>query len=227
MPEDPSRAATSYRHPETGEWAHFLLAGPAEDSWKTYLEPAWEFLNNFSAETLRVVEIGFGRGFQSATLLQRWSALGKRPSVEIHAFEPHPEILEPWPEVPSDLKEWMPWWGMDYRLQHLWEGALAGGTAWSLHLHPVEAQDPHPWTTIGPVHLFLVDLFSPGRHPQQWRQPLVPLMATHAAPASVLTTYTCARQVRECLNQSGWKPVVLKREGWRDTLVAHFLPTAT
>lgn len=52
-------------------------------------------------------------------------------------------------------------------------------------------------------------------------------MAAHAAPASVLTTYTCARQVRECLQQSGWEPVVLKRQGWRDTLVATFGPTGT
>ena len=35
------------------------------------------------------------------------------------------------------------------------------------------------------------------------------------------------RQVRECLQQSGWEPVVLKRQGWRDTLVATFGPTGT
>jgi tRNA U34 5-methylaminomethyl-2-thiouridine-forming methyltransferase MnmC len=209
----------------TGEWAHFLLAGPEEDSWKTYLEPAWADLSRSAQDTLREVEIGFGRGFQTATLLQKWARSGKRQALEIHAFEPFPELLTPWPGIPSSLSRFLPWWGADFQQQGLWKGELDSGAPWELRIHVSEAQDSSPWASFDKVDLFLLDLFSPGKHPEQWRQPLWDLMAAHAGPGSMLTTYSCARMIRDCLQEHGWEPQVLKREGWRDTLVAHFRPT--
>ena len=34
-------AALSFRHPETGEWAHARGVDLFEEAWRSYLEPAW------------------------------------------------------------------------------------------------------------------------------------------------------------------------------------------
>lgn len=167
-------------------------------------------------QPLRVVEIGFGRGFNIGVLRQRWQQDGHGRRLEIHGFEPFPQDLEPWPPCPPALRPWMPWWGEQ---PGSWEGV---DPPWSLHIHRAEAQQEAPWADIGLVDLFLLDLFSPRHHADQWRAPLFERIAAHAREGAVLTSYCCARSVREGLASCGWEPVVLHRSGWRDTLVAHF-----
>ena len=210
----------SYRHPETGEWAHNLSVTPSEDSWKTYLEPAWGDLGRFPHVPLKVVEVGFGRGYNCGTLMREASRTWPQRALEITAFEPYPERLQPWATCPEDLQEWMPWWGkLDREGTPDWQEQTA---TWSLDLQLCEAQGAPAWSQLHNVDLFLLDLFSPNRHPEGWREPLLEHIAAARAPKSVLTTYTCARSIRDALTSTGWSVRKLKRPGWRDTLVAHF-----
>lgn len=210
----------SYRHPETGEWAHNLSVSPSEDSWKTYLEPAWDVLGRFPHVPLKVIEVGFGRGYNCATLLREAQRAWPGRRVEITAFEPHPEGLLPWSSPPQDLKAWMPWWGrMEGQGPLIFEAAEG---SWRLDLHLEEAQQEALWNGAEGTHLFLLDLFSPGRHPDGWRPPLFDLIATARARNAALTTYSCARSIRDSLLATGWTVERLRCPGWRDTLVAHF-----
>ncbi|MGB0952177.1 MAG: MnmC family methyltransferase [Planctomycetota bacterium] len=210
----------SYRHPETGEWAHNLSVTPSEDSWKTYLEPAWGDLGRFPHVPLKVVEVGFGRGYNCGTLMREVARTWPQRSLEITAFEPYPERLQPWATCPTDLEDWMPWWdGLPSEETAAWRGQTH---PWQMELHLREAQDAPVWADLEDVDLFLLDLFSPNRHPDGWRDPLFEHIAAVRSSRAVLTTFTCARSIRERLTATGWQVQKLRRPGWRDTLVAHF-----
>jgi hypothetical protein len=202
----------SYRHPETGEWAHNLTANIDDDVCKTYVDPIWDKLLSRDLSHLRVLEVGFGRGYNCAELIKRVEASDEL-SISIVGLEPCPEILHPWPTRPS---QWhIPWWGDAV-------GEYEGSNGkWKLDIRPLSAQ--HPEAFAGePYNAFIVDLFSLKLHPEHWQEPFVENMSAAAAPGAVLSSYSCARAFRDELCRYGWHPQVLRRAGWRDTLVAVF-----
>lgn len=172
---------------------------------------------------LRITEVGFGRGFNLGVAARMWLSSRKKATANLsrtlqaYAFEPHPEALEPWPDCPGDWASWMPWWGEAWpNLQQQWEwpglgrlklchqGAEVG--PW-----PEEAQD-----------LIILDLFSPSAHPESWQDATFAAIAQHSRPGTLLTTYSCARLVREKLRAHGFETQRIRRRGWRDTLLAVF-----
>lgn len=210
-------ARYSFRHPRTGEWAHNLAHSLQEESWRTYIQPGWDFLSQTPDPVLRIVEVGFGRGFNSAELLRRLSMELPDKQVELTAFEPFPELLEPWPEPPQELQQWLPWWGKsagNYR---------DSSASWQATIHTAAAQQAELWPQQD-THLVILDLFSPGRHPEQWQDPLFANLSAHAVRGAQLTSYSCARWLREQLQEYGWQTTVLRVSGQRDTLHAVFLP---
>jgi len=210
-------ARYSFRHPRTGEWAHNLAHSLQEESWHTYLEPAWDYLHKQTVSVLQVVEVGFGRGFNTAELLRRASTELPEKRLEVTAFEPHPDRLLPWPDPPAELSNWMPWWG-----EGVGDFASDDGT-WNLSILPHMAQQLDFWPQSG-VHLVILDLFSPARHPEQWSQPLIANISAKAARNAQLCSYCCARSVREQLSGHGWDCRILKSKERRDSLHAVFKP---
>lgn len=210
-------ARYSFRHPLTGEWAHNLAHSLQEESWQTYLLPAWEYLRNHPSPVLRVVEVGFGRGFNIAELLRRFELEFPGKTLEVTAFEPFPENLEPWPEVPAELAPWLPWWEKSTGTYQ------AADARWKVQIHAEPAQRADLWPE-GELHLISLDLFSPGRHPEQWLEPLIGTLSAKAAPGGQLCSYTCARSVRERLAAEGWQCLVRKEANRRDCLHAVFQP---
>ena len=212
---DAESASYSFRHPRTGEWAHNLAHSVQEESWQTYLKPAWDFLCNHPAPILRVVEVGFGRGFNIAELLRRFSLELPFKKLEVVAFEPFPEQLEPWPDIPKPLVDWMPWWGKSAGFFADPEGH------WKVQIHTQVAQQIDFWPEQE-IHLVILDLFSPARHPEQWQGPLISTMSAKIAAGGQLCSYTVARSVRERLSNLGWQCHVRSETNRRDTLHAVF-----
>jgi tRNA U34 5-methylaminomethyl-2-thiouridine-forming methyltransferase MnmC len=214
---DAESARYSFRHPRTGEWAHNLAHSLQEESWSTYLKPAWDYLRNLQDSTLCVVEVGFGRGFNIAELLRRSSVDMPGTRLDVLAFEPHPDRLQPWGEPPTELQDWLPWWGQAAGKHQ------AEDSSWKVQIHGAVAQQTGLWPQAA-VQLILLDLFSPGRHAEQWQDPLFENLSAAAVPGAHLTSYCCARMVREKLQQCGWQTQVLRAHGRRDTLHAVFHP---
>jgi len=214
--KDP-RAAYSYRHPGSGEWAHPLHAGPLADAASTYVLPALEILAprfaRAAAPNCRALVIGFGRGFEAAALLRALGSAQPLPHLALTGLEPHPEWLEPWPpRWPGLSAEEAPWWGCG--------AGRWSGPGWEVE---VVAESAATWLARAPtrrVDLILMDLFSPAHAPEDWEPGLFPGLARVAAPGAVLTTYTCARRVREGLAAAGWNVQILRGGGARDTLRA-------
>ena len=212
----------SYRHPRSGEWAHDVR-DPLREACLVSVSPAWELRPPLSGNTLRWIEVGFGRGIASATALRQLLESGVRPSrVEVDGCEAFPQRLEPWPQAPELFEGCCPWWGrgadvfpldwIDGRAHIVYEPApecFRGG----LRLQP----EPYDW-------IFL-DLFSPGRHADEWHDDLLAALTQRAQMGTVLTSFTCARVVRDTLSTLGWEVEILRREGLRDTLRARFAPS--
>lgn len=228
MDADP-RAAYSYRHPRSGEWAHPLHADPIADAHASYVDPAWESLAprvlaeprgpGGGTRPWRAVVIGFGRGFECVALERRIAADGPQSHWEVVGLEPHPEVLQPWPPRWAGFAATeAPWWGMppgDWPL---------GTPQRRLRVLPLRAEE---WArTAAPAawDVFLLDLFSPARHPDDWAATFGALLARAAAPGAVLTGYCCARSLRDSLQEGGWSVEVLRRSGQRDTLRARWIP---
>ncbi|MDP6963785.1 MAG: MnmC family methyltransferase [Planctomycetota bacterium] len=203
----------SYRHPDSGEWAHNLAANIVDDVCNTYIDPIWDSLVNMGESHLRVLEVGFGRGFNCAELIKR---VAQQPQMKMSlvGLEPYPELLEPWPE--PHLEWQMPWWS---RAKGKYASAEEG---WQLDIRHTTAQDESSYAG-GLYNAFIVDLFSINKHPGHWQPPFIELMSAAAAPGAVLSSYACARIFRQQLSEHGWRPEVVRRPGWRDTLVAVFL----
>ena len=161
---------------------------------------------------MRILEVGFGRGFNCAEIIKRCAKL-EGIKVSLVGLEPHPEILEPWPEKPATLIA--PWWG-NRKSFH-----TDDDLGYELEIRKMSAQQPLAFCG-GPFDAFIVDLFSVSQHPQHWEEPFIANMTAAAAPNAVLASYCCARVFRDQLNAHGWRPRVLRRANWRDTLVAVF-----
>lgn len=219
------RAAYSYRHPASGEWAHPRHGGPLEDAERNYVAPAWEILG---ARLLahpqgppgadrgwRALVIGFGRGFEAVALLRARERDAPAARLRVTGLEPHPELLEPWPARWRELgAEEAPWWGQP---PGLWESAAG---LCQIEVRTRRAQDWLDAQAPRSLDFLILDLFSPGRAAEDWEPLLFPLLARAASPAAVLTTYCCARRVRDGLAAAGWQVEILRRPGGRDSLRA-------
>lgn len=216
-------ASLSFQHPHSGEWAHDVR-DPLREASEVSVDPAWEWLPPRSGQAWSWIEVGFGRGLITATALRRLSEAGITPaSLTVHGCEAFPERLAPWPELPESLRPWCPWWGgaegthilpgTDARLELVHEAAPAcfeGG----LREPPGNGYD---WVFL--------DLFSPGKHADEWGPGLLESLTARTRPGGVLTTYTCARVVRDELTRLGWTLEILRRPGIRDTLRARLAPS--
>lgn len=205
-------AGFSYRHPRTAEWAHDAN-GPVAEARERFLRPVWEARPPLDRGALRILEVGFGRGLNTALALRELAREGFAGRVEALGLEPHPDRLLPWPALPPAWRGWMPWWGLSpgpWRLasRPLWTGEIRAAAA--------PAALPGGW---GADWLF-VDLFSPARHPEDWADGLGEALAAAAAPGGALASYCCARRFRELLRAGGWQVERIRRPGLRDSLRA-------
>jgi tRNA U34 5-methylaminomethyl-2-thiouridine-forming methyltransferase MnmC len=212
--------ALSFQHPETQEWAHDSR-DPLKEALCTYLKPAWESLPPDHAPILRLLEIGFGRGLNTAMALSKLAAINFPGEIEAWGCEPNPDFLPPWPTPPEGLQKYVPWWGetiLEKPRVHL----LAQPSA-RVEVHRKTAVELMEVLPESQIHWIFLDLFSPARHPQDWEPQLFSALARVAEPEAVLTSYCCARRVRDGLQTAGWECEIIRRPHYRDTLRARFL----
>jgi len=208
-------ASLSYRHPRTGEWAHDLR-DPLGEARGAFVDPAFEARPPSPGGRLRILEIGFGRGLNTAVALQTLRGLvsARQPSaVECLGLEPHPEGLEPWPPPPDSIQDSCPWWG---GLPGPW--SLPDRSRWRGEI--LSRPAPTGLRGRGVFDWIFLDLYSPARHPEDWDPGLGPALAAIARPGSVLTSYCCARFLRDLLEAQGWVVERLRARHTRDTLRA-------
>jgi tRNA 5-methylaminomethyl-2-thiouridine biosynthesis bifunctional protein len=216
-------ATLSYRHPRSGEWAHDVR-DPLREAIQVSVDPAWELRPARTGERFATLEVGFGRGLNSATLLRKLRAEQITPScLQLDGCEAHPELLSPWPELPEAWQGCAPWWGQDSGVWPL--QAPKGVARVCAEAAPACLRAGGSFGPESRYDWIFLDLFSPGGHPEDWQPGLLEALTAVALPGAVLTSYTCARQIRDSLAALGWKVERLRRAGIRDTLRARLAPS--
>lgn len=209
-------AALSFRHPESGEWAHDVRCGPWREALEVFVKPAAAVRPAAGAE-LALLEVGFGRGVNTAAALRHLHRRGFTGAVRALGFEPHPERRAPWPVAPESWRPWVPWWGAP---PGAWRCCARGRWRGEVRAERAAAGLARCEGGAAGFDWLFLDLFSPGRHPEDWEASLYALLYEKAAPGAVLTTYTSARVVREGLEAAGWRVERLRTRAGRDTLRA-------
>jgi len=219
----------SFQHPRSGEWAHDCR-DPLREARFTYIAPIMESWPLATANQVRMLEVGFGRGLNTAMASCMLTEAGFVGEVLAYGCEPNPQFVQPWPQLPAELEAYAPWWGYAIDDLPMTPETLATpvtrglkNSQASLHLYPLSAAETFPLLDANSIDWIFLDLFSPAKHADDWQPELWPGLAKVAAPGAILTSYTCARRVRDGLEQSGWQCEVLRRPNYRDTLRARFL----
>ncbi|MBO46856.1 MAG: hypothetical protein CMJ96_08170 [Planctomycetes bacterium] len=200
----------SYQHPQTGEWAHHIK-DPHGEALHCFVNPALEVRLPSERDSLRILEIGFGRGANTAAALEKLREINYAGQVSGMGLEPNPAFLEPWPQKPPDWGEW-PWWNS---LETPW---TCQGRLWSGFVKKAKAPaalPAEPW-----ADWVFLDLFSPNKHPQDWPDGLIRALSKASRPGAVLTSYCCARTLRNRLREAGWQVERLTGDFRRDHLRA-------
>lgn len=211
-------------HSEAGALAqarHVFLAGCG-------LPSAWA-----GAAQWRILETGFGLGFNFLTVWQAWRADPARPTL-LHfvSIEAHPVAAADLLRAAAQAPEVAP---LAEALAARWAGLLPG-------VHRLAFDEGRVLLTlcIGEVQPMLrgqqrfaadsifLDGFSPERNPQMWAPHTLKAAARFARQGTRIATWTVARAVRDALTQCGFQ--VDKAAGLppkRDCLRGEFAPRWT
>lgn len=200
----------SYLAPDGREWAHDRR-GALDQAATRFVDPmpwaAW-----CDRPALRLLEVGFGWGLNSAVALDRLDALGYRGAVELVGVENDPGRYAEWPTLPpSPPPALEAWWG---RLPAGVE--LTPHRRLTLHLGTVDELGDE----VGPFDGIFLDLFSPSADPSAYNPALYRALMRLSRPGTVLTSYCVARTLKDGLAATGWRVERLRSRGRRDTLRA-------
>jgi tRNA U34 5-methylaminomethyl-2-thiouridine-forming methyltransferase MnmC len=201
-----------------GEGFHGAMGALSEARAK-FVAPAQ--LERFApGQQLRVVDVGFGLGTNSAAL--REAALARGLTLELWGLELDPAPLRQALAAAAFRRQWRP--DTLVLLEQLLEQGRQGEAA--LLWGDARQQLPHLLGTLGLAgrcDLVLLDAFSPQRCPELWSLEFLGQLALLLRPQGRLLTYCCAAAVRHSLRQARLqlasirppaKPVAGARASW-------------
>lgn len=177
----------TFRNPDVDECYHSTTVGAIEEAEKKYVEPA-----NLQ-EGQSVLDFCFGLGYNTL------AALMKVRSLRVVGIEHDREILDQIQknDVPDEYKERYEIIKDAAKSHYHYDGEvtikLFLGDAMGALKHIKERFD-----------VILFDPFSPKKNPELWTEEIFREVHKVSKKGAILTTYSCARSVRENLKNAGW-----------------------
>ncbi|AHM61959.1 hypothetical protein D770_18540 [Flammeovirgaceae bacterium 311] len=158
---------------------------------------AWR-AEHAAAESLSVLEIGFGTGLNALLALQ-W-ALQQSVKVHFTTLEPYPISEETaqqlnYPRLTEGEKDFL-------RLhQAPWEEDVLLYDHFVLHKKQLKLEDAK--LKEGGYDVVFFDAFAPNKQPELWEKALLEKTVSFMAPGSLLTTYCAKGQLKRDLRDAG------------------------
>jgi tRNA U34 5-methylaminomethyl-2-thiouridine-forming methyltransferase MnmC len=196
---------------EYGQAMH-TLSGAYDESLLKHVVPS-KILDR-SDTCLRVLDVGFGIGYNVLALLDRFLKDPKGRRVEISSLEKE--------MVPVELLRGIVFPGSRGTLYEALKGLLetgqVDGDGFSARLIIGDARRSVRQLPSSSFHAVFHDAFSPSKNPELWTVDFFREIYRAAADGSILTTYSSAPQVRGALLEAGFivgkgPSVGNKREG--------------
>ncbi len=181
------------------EHYHSTKDGAYNEALHKHVYPAWEYRIR-QREHARILDLGFGIGYNTLALLQLLEEKNYGGRVEILALEKDIGLLASLPGFPYPA--------VLARLRPLLADLIARGVCEEsrcrLELVTVEARD---WLRKfkGPVDVIFHDPFSPLKNPTLWTRECFAEYRRIGAPDLLVTTYSTASAVRFGLYENGFR----------------------
>ncbi|NDE15559.1 hypothetical protein EBZ80_11580 [bacterium] len=219
-------------HPDHAEWYHSADGALAEAK-SLYVESSG-ILGDFQrgtpdAETVRVLDVGLGLGYNALATIDAWLRCGSRGRLEILSLENNDALFEAMRsgEAPWQVG-WDPQWtgavkNLDLVSDGLWQATIAGSGGgellWRVFLG--DALSDHATGLVvrsGPFDYVWQDPFSPEKNPGMWGLEWFSAITPGVRPDGCLMTYSVARTVRDALETAGWRiekiPTTTRKKNW-------------
>jgi len=195
---------------EYGEPYHSLTAGAIGECIEKFLRPSGLLEKAEGSKIIRVVDVGFGLGYNVAVMLKHLRDVKEDIAIDVISFEK--ELPK---EVPPPPEGYLPYWKL------LWENIPSfekDGISFRLFLG--DAREMVKEIESFDADAIFHDGFSPYKNPELWTLDFLALLTKLLKRDGVWVSYTSSLAVRKALkllgfNLQGTSPVGRKRGGTR------------
>ncbi|MCF7861609.1 hypothetical protein K9M79_05165 [Candidatus Woesearchaeota archaeon] len=202
-----------------GEHYH-SITGADEESMKKFVEPAVKIIesrlgltnSSLTSPTIYIIDVCFGLGYNSAAFLDYLGNIiptdEQKIQIHIAGLENDQEIIDKIKANDSSFKSYP-------IIKKLASDGIYSKNNIKIELHMGDARItvkdvPKNW-----ANLVFLDPFSPKKCPQLWTEEFFRNIYERMSSNSCLTTYSCARSVRDNLRAVGFEVVDGPRVGRR------------
>jgi Uncharacterized conserved protein len=179
---------------EYGEPYHSLTAGAISECIEKFLKPSGLLERAEGSKIIRVVDVGFGLGYNVAVMLKHLRDAKRDIAIEVISFEK--ELPK---EVPPPPEEYLPYWKL------LWENLPSfekDGISFRLLLGDARerVREIKSFNADAVFH----DGFSPYKNPELWTLDFLALLTKLLKRDGVWVSYTSSLAVRKALKLLGF-----------------------
>lgn len=197
------------------EHYHSLSDGALHESLQKHVIPAWKYLDYTSLESVTVLDICFGLGYNTLATLCHLDRLGNDKPVTIFAPELDSALIESLSSIdyPEELAPYT------FILDALAHNNVATCNQVTIHLLIGDARE-HVRNLHNTVHIVYQDPFSPKKNPKLWTREYFCDVESRMHADAILTTYSVATAVRLGMAECGLYVYVYEAEGARKGTIA-------
>jgi len=183
-------------HSDEYDETYHSTSGAVEEAFKKFVEPSK--ITEFSKQhrTIRILDVCFGIGYNSAAAIDTIQKANPDCIIEIIGLENDEKIIKQIEHLNPPFK----CYDIIKEISHTHR--IVGKV--NIQLIIKDARESIKLINTKFDFVFL-DPFSPKKCPELWTEPFLKDIANHMEKGGVLTTYSCARQVRENLKNAGFE----------------------
>lgn len=187
--------STTFHSDEYDETYH-SVSGAVEEAFKKFAEPALEFVKG--KDEVCVLDVGFGLGYKSAAAMDRILEDNLACEIEIIGLEKDRKILDKIKELNPIIKTY-----------HVIKDLVRNQYYYNREGIRIRLLIGDAANEIKKIKekfdIILLDPFSPKKNPELWTESFFKELRKHIKEDGVLTTYSCAKLVRDNLKKAGFK----------------------
>lgn len=191
-------SSITFYNEEYGETYH-SVTGAVEEAFKKFAEPALEAVKGKSE--IKILDVCFGLGYNSAAAIDKILENNLRAEITIVGLEKDKKILD-------KIKDLQPMI-MSY---HVIQDMVENNYSYCRDEIKIDIKIGDALKTIKAVKktktkfdIIFLDPFSPKKNPKLWTQEFFRQLRKLIKPDGILTTYSCAGQVRRNLKAAGFQ----------------------
>ena len=169
---------------------HHSITGAKEEAVRKFVEPC----NLYERDYLVLVDVCFGLGYNTAAALD----ILKGKKVKIIGLENDEKVLQLIPHVSPPFATY------PFIQDCIRKGYHGKRMGWELHILLGDAREKIKQIANNSIDCIFLDPFSPKKQPELWTREFMRELYRVIKSKGILTTYSCARSVRENLKAVGF-----------------------